>query len=164
MTGTVAADPTNTIFTFTPSAPLAYNTTYTALITTGVLAASRLPRFLWQRTTPGRSPPCRLRRRWSSAVTPASGSTGMPISGQTVTATFGAAMTSTTINPSTFTVTGPSGAVAGAVTYTATTFTATFTPSVSFAYGATYTATIGAGATARWEARWARPTRGASPP
>ncbi len=147
VTGTVAADPTNTIFTFTPSAPLAYNTTYTALITTGVLAASTAPEvplaanYTWSFTT--MPPPSAM----VAAVTPAGGSTGIPISGQTVTATFGAAMTLTTINPSTFTLTGPSGAVAGAVTYTAATFTATFTPSVSFAYGATYTATIGAGAT-----------------
>jgi glucuronoarabinoxylan endo-1,4-beta-xylanase len=56
-------------------------------------------------------------------------------------------MTASTINPSTFALTGPSGAVAGAVSYNSTTFTATFTPSVSFADGATYTATIGTGAT-----------------
>jgi len=147
VTGTVSADPTDTIFTFTPSAPLAYNTTYTALITTGVLAASQVPEvplaanYTWSFTT-APPPPATV-----SAVTPASGSTGIPITGTTVTATFGAAMTTSTINPSTFTLTGPSGAVAGAVTYNSTTFTATFTPSVSFAAGATYTATIGTGAT-----------------
>ncbi len=154
VTGTVSADPTNTIFTFTPSAPLAYNTTYTALITTGVQAASPAPEvplaanYTWSFTTATPPPatvscspaPC-------SPVTPANGSTGIPITGQTVTATFGAAMTSSTINPSTFTLTGPSGVVAGAVAYNATTFVATFTPSVSFASGATYTATIGTGAT-----------------
>ena len=147
VTGTVSADPTDKIFTFTPSAPLAYNTTYTALITTGVLAASQVPEvplaanYTWSFTT-APPPPATV-----SAVTPASGSTGIPITGTTVTATFGAAMTTSTINPSTFTLTGPSGAVAGAVTYNSTTFTATFTPSVSFAAGATYTATIGTGAT-----------------
>ena len=147
VTGTVSADPTDTIFTFTPSAPLAYNTTYTALITTGVLAASQVPEvplaanYTWSFTI-APPPPATV-----SAVTPASGSTGLPITGTTVTATFGAAMTASTINPSTFALTGPSGAVAGAVTYNSTTFTATFTPSVSFASGATYTATIGTGAT-----------------
>jgi O-glycosyl hydrolase len=147
VTGTVSADPTNKIFTFTPSAPLAYSTTYTALITTGVLAASQVPEvplaanYSWSFTT-APPPPATV-----SAVTPTSGSTGLPITGTTVTATFGAAMTASTINPSTFTLTGPSGAVAGAVTYNSTTFTATFTPSVSFAGGATYTATIGTGAT-----------------
>jgi O-glycosyl hydrolase len=149
VTGTVSADPTNTIFTFTPSAPLAYNTTYTALITTGVQATSQAPvpevplaaNYTWSFTT-APPPPAMV-----SAVTPASGSTGVPITGQTVTATFGAAMTLSTLNPSTFALTGPSGAVAGAVTYNATTFTATFTPSVSFTAGTTYTATIGTGAT-----------------
>ena len=146
VTGTITADPTNTIYTFTPSAPLAYNTTYTALITTGVQAASQAPEvplsadYTWSFTT-APPPPAMV-----SAVTPASGSTGIAITGTTVTATFGAAMTSSTINPSTFTLTGPSGAVAGAVSYNSTTFTATFTPSVSLANGATYTATIGTGA------------------
>ena len=148
VTGTVTADPTDTIFTFTPSAPLAYNTTYTALITTGVLASSTgLPEvplaadYTWSFTT-APPPPATV-----STVTPASGSTGVAITGTTVTATFGAAMTASTINPSTFTLTGPSGAVAGTVVYNATTLTVTFTPSVSFAYGATYTATLGTGVT-----------------
>jgi O-glycosyl hydrolase len=147
VTGTVTADPTGTIFTFTPSAPLAYSTTYTALITTGVQAASQVPEvplaadYTWSFAT-APPPPATV-----SAVTPASGSTGVAITGTTVTATFGAAMTASTINPSTFTLTGPSGVVAGAVTYNSTTFTATLTPSVSLANGATYTATIGTGAT-----------------
>jgi O-glycosyl hydrolase len=147
VTGTVSADPTDKIFTFTPSAPLAYNTTYTALITTGVLAASPAPEvplaanYSWSFTT-AQPPPATV-----STVTPASGSTGLPITGTTATATFGAAMTTSTINTSTFTLTGPNGAVAGAVAYNSTTFTATFTPSVSFTSGATYTATIGTGAT-----------------
>ena len=115
--GTVAPDPTDTtgtIFIFTPSAPLAYNTTYTALITTGVLASSTgLPEvplaadYTWSFTT-APPPPATV-----STVTPASGSTGVAITGTTVTATFGAAMTASTINPSTFTLTGPSGVVAG---------------------------------------------------
>jgi O-glycosyl hydrolase len=146
-TGTITVDPTGTIFTLTPSAPLAYSTTYTALITTGVQAASSAPEvplaadYSWSFTT--QPPPAAS----VLTVTPTSGSTGVAISGTTVTATFGAAMTATTINPSTFTLTGPSGVVAGTVTYNSTTFTATFTPSASFAYGATYTATIGTGVT-----------------
>ena len=147
VTGAITVDPTNTIFTLTPSTPLAYNTTYTVLITTGVQAASAAPEvplaadYTWSFTT-GPPPVATV-----SAVTPASGSTGIPITGQTVTATFGAAMTSSTINPSTFTLTGPSGAVAGTVSYNANTFVATLTPSVAFAYGATYTATIAASVT-----------------
>ena len=147
VTGTITVDPTNTIFTFTPSAPLAYSTTYTALITTGVQAASAAPEvplaadYTWSFTT--LPPPLAS----VSAVTPASGSITVPITGQTVTATFAAAMTASTINNSTFTLTGPNGLVAGTVVYTAGTLTATFTPLVSFAYGATYTATIAASVT-----------------
>jgi len=149
--GTIAVSTTNVTndtATFTPSAPLAYNVSYTALITTGVLAAStNLPEvplaanYSWSFTT-APPPPATV-----VAVTPADGSTSVPISGTTVTATFGAAMTASTINPSTFTVTGPSGAIGGAVSYNPATLTATFTPSVSLAYGATYTATLGTGVT-----------------
>jgi len=147
VTGTISVDPTGTIFTLTPSAPLAYNTTYTGLITTGVEAASQPPEvalaanYSWSFTT-ALPPPATV-----SAVTPAGGSTGVAITGTTVTATFGAAMTASTINPSTFTVSGPSGIIAGAVTYNATTFTATFTPSVSLVNSAKYTASIGTGVT-----------------
>jgi O-glycosyl hydrolase len=150
VTGTITADPTNTIFTLTPTAPLAYNTTYTALITTGVEAASQVPEvplaadYSWSFTT-ALPPPAQV-----LSVTPANLSTGIPITGQTVTATFAAAMNASTINPSTFSLTGPSGIVAGPVTYNATALagpTATFTPSVSFANGATYTATIAASVT-----------------
>jgi O-glycosyl hydrolase len=147
VTGTIAPDTTGTIFTFTPSTPLAYNTTYTALITTGVYASSSAPEvplaadYSWSFTT-GPPPVAQV-----SSVTPLNGTTGVAISGQTVTATFAAAMTSSTINPSTFALTGPSGAVAGTVSYNATTFVATLTPSVAFAYGATYTATIAASVT-----------------
>ena len=155
--GTVTADPTNTIFTFTPSAPLAYNTTYTVLITTGVMAASQPPEvplaadYTLSFTTAMPPPPT------VSAVTPAGGSTGIAVSGTAVTATFSAAMALSTINNSTFSVSGPSGAIAGAVTYNAANFTATFTPSVSLASGATYTATIGTGATSALGAPLAAP-------
>jgi len=145
--GAVSADTTGTIFTFTPSAPLAYSTTYTALLTTGVQAVSPAPEvplaadYTWSFTTV--PPPAAS----VSAVTPASGSKNIPITGQTVTATFATAMTASTINPSTFSLTGPSGAVPGTVIYNATTNIATLTPSVSLAYGATYTATIAASVT-----------------
>ena len=59
-----------------------------------------------------------------------------------VTATFNEAMNPATISTSTFTLTGPSGAVNAAVTYNATTNTATLTPSGSLANSTTYTATI----------------------
>jgi O-glycosyl hydrolase len=147
--GTVAPDPTDTtgaIYYFTPTAPLAYNTTYTAVVTTGVEALSAAPEvplatdYIWSFTTAPAPPPM------VSAVTPANASIGVALN-TTVTATFGAAMTAALINPATFTLTGPSGAVAGAVTYSTTTNVATFTPTVSLVNGSVYTATITTGAT-----------------
>jgi hypothetical protein len=55
------------------------------------------------------------------------------------------AMAPTSITSSTFTVTGPSGAVAGAVSYGG--LTATFVPTAALAYATTYTGTITTGAT-----------------
>ena len=73
------------------------------------------------------------------SVTPAQGATDVVIN-TTVTATFSMAMNPSTVTTSTFTLTSPGGAVAGAVTYTGT--VATYTPAADLAYGTTYTATI----------------------
>jgi hypothetical protein len=64
-----------------------------------------------------------------------------------ITATFSKAMDATTINTSTFTLTGPSGAVSGAVSYVAATKIATFAQATppGLAVGTTYTATITTG-------------------
>jgi len=79
-----------------------------------------------------------------ASTVPASGVTGVPLT-QIVTATFNKAMDATTINTSTFRVTGPGGAtVTGAVTYAGT--TATFTPAAPLAGSTPYTATITTGA------------------
>src|ERR1035438_10209387 len=76
---------------------------------------------------------------------PANGATGVPIN-QALSATFSMAMSPGTINSTSFTVTGPSGAaVAGAVTYSGA--VATFTPAATLAYSSIYTATITTGAT-----------------
>ena len=65
-----------------------------------------------------------------------------------VTATFSKAMNPATINTSTFTVIGPSGAsVAGKVSYASATDIATFAPSASLAPSTKFTATITTGAT-----------------
>src|SRR5437764_801199 len=79
-----------------------------------------------------------------SSETPASSATGICQSA-TVTATFSEAMNPTTINSTTFTVTGPgSTPVAGVVSYAAS--TATFTPNSPLALNTLYTATITTGA------------------
>lgn len=75
---------------------------------------------------------------------PANGAAGVPIA-QAVSATFNEAMNATTINTSTFLVTGPGDApVTGTVTYSG--ITATFTPSAALAASTLYTATITTGA------------------
>src|ERR1700722_9829304 len=77
-------------------------------------------------------------------VTPANAATAVPVA-SVLTATFNKAMNPTSINTSTFTVTGPAGiTVTGTVTYSGT--TATFTPTTLLAPNSMYTATITTGA------------------
>ena len=78
------------------------------------------------------------------STTPANGATAVPVA-QVITATFNQAMDPTTINASTFLVTGPGAvAVAGVVTFSGT--MASFTPNALLAPSALYTATITTGA------------------
>jgi hypothetical protein len=93
-----------------------------------------------------RTPPGDTRPPLVASVTPANGASGIPVS-TTVTATFDEAMTASTVNASTFTLTGPGGvAVPASVTYDATSKTGTLTPTSSLAYGQTFTATVKSGA------------------
>ena len=125
--------------TLTPTSPLAYNTTYTATITTGVqsaLATSLAANYSWTFTTATAPPPA------VTAVTPVNLSTNAAIT-TTATATFNQAMNALTISPSTFTLTGPGNtSIQGTVSYAAGTNVATFTPSSSLAYNTAYTAAI----------------------
>ena len=131
----------NLTATLTPNAPLAYNTTYTATITTGVqssLGYALAANDSWSFTTATAPAP------GVSAVTPANISTTAAIS-TTVTATFNQAMMSSTITGSTFTLTGPgTTSVQGTVIYNAGTSVATFTPAANLAYNTMYTATLSA--------------------
>jgi Big-like domain-containing protein/K319-like protein len=137
--GTVTLN--GTIATFTPSAPLAYATTYTARVTTGVqdLAGNNLAAdFVWSFTTgpaPDLTPPT------VTSVAPLSGATGVAI-GATVTATFSEAVAPASVSTTTFLLNGTSP-VAGTVTLNGT--TATFTPSAPLAYATTYSARITTG-------------------
>ena len=88
----------------TPTAPLAYNTTYTATLTTGVqsiVGTALASNYTWSFTTGSLPTPA------VSSVTPTNGLTGVNIA-STVTATFNQAMDSSTITSSTFTLT-PNG-------------------------------------------------------
>jgi len=130
--------------TFTPSSALAPSTLYTATISTGatdVFGLALASNFVWTFTTAGSScpPPTVI------SVTPASGAIGV-CPNSVVTATFSQAMNPSTINTTTFTLTGPGTTpVAGVVTYA--TSTATFTPTSPLALNTLYTATITTGAT-----------------
>jgi hypothetical protein len=139
--GAVAGSVTYSGFTatFTPAVALAYSTVYTATITTGAQDLVGIPlvaNYVWTFTTI--TPPPLV-----VSTIPANAATDVPI-GQVLSATFNEAMTPATIGGSSFTVTGPDGAVAGNVTYSG--LTATFTPSAALAYGTVYTATITTGA------------------
>jgi len=141
--GAIASDPTNTIFTFTPSSALALNTLYTATITTGatdVYGIALASNMVWSFTTAAE--PCASPAVISTIPLPGAGGVcpNAPVS-----ATFSEAMNPTTINATTFTLTGPGATpVAGVVTYAG--LTATFTPNSALAVSTLYTATITTGA------------------
>jgi hypothetical protein len=139
--GAVTYTSAGSIATFTPSANLAYNTVYTATITTGAantLGIEPAANYSWTFTTAVQ--PVVI------STVPANGATGVPLN-QILTATFSEPMNPATISNATFKLAGPGGvAIAGIVTYNATTSVATFTPATNLAYNTVYTATITTGA------------------
>ncbi len=128
--------------TFTPSGPLAPNTTFTATLTTAVknVAGVALPSaFVWTFSTD--TVPVVI------ATLPANGATGVLLT-QSIAATFSQTMNCATIySPAkTFTLTGPGGtSVAGTVSCTGN--GAIFTPAALLTANTLYTATITTGAT-----------------
>lgn len=126
--------------TFTPSTSLAYNTLYTATITTGAASLAGTPlaaNYVWSFTTITPAPTV-------IAVVPVNGAVNVPI-GQTVSATFSEAMIPASLSTASFTLTAPGGVVVpGVVTYSGV--VATFTPAANLAYSTLYTATITTGA------------------
>ncbi|WP_255483999.1 Ig-like domain-containing protein [Granulicella sp. 5B5] len=145
VTGAVVYVVAGSTATFTPSAPLAYNTLYTATITTGAqnLAGTALAQnYVWTFTTGAAVvvPPT------VTSTIPAAGATSVPAN-QAVSATFSVPMNPATINPATFTLTGPGTTpVAGLVAYAAIGNTLTFNPTANLAANTLYTATIATGA------------------
>jgi hypothetical protein len=77
------------------------------------------------------------------STVPANGATNVAVN-TPISATFSVAMNPSSITSSSFTVTGPGGAVAGTVSYSG--LTATFVPTAALAYSTTYTGTITTGA------------------
>ncbi len=127
-----------TTATFTPTAVLATSTSYTATITTGAkdpTGVALAANFAWTFTT---AAPATV-----VSTVPANAATAAV--NTAISAMFSEAMNATTINATTFTVTGPGATpVGGVVTYAGT--TATFTPTAALATSTSYTATITTGA------------------
>ena len=142
--GTATYDATNNIAVFTPTGGIfASSTTFTATITTAAQSAGLLPlasNFVWTFTTGAST---NTTAPMVTSTNPADASEGAAGINQKITATFSEAMNSTTINPTTFTLTGPGATpVAGTVAYSTIGTTATFTPSTALEADTAYTATI----------------------
>lgn len=138
VSGAVSASGGNA--TFTPGAPLAFSTTFTAALTTGIkdLAGNSVASlYSWTFTTgtaPDATPPT------VASTTPASNASNVPVN-ITVTATFSEPVDPSTVSTASLTLKDGSGApVAGTVNLAGT--VATFTPSTTLAGGATYAAAI----------------------
>jgi hypothetical protein len=123
--------------TFTPSANLAYNSTFTARITTAAqdLAGNALSGlYMWSFSTgtaPDTTPPT------VSSVVPAASATNVPVN-QALSAVFSEAMLASTVTNVSFTLTaGAATPVAGSVVYV--NLTATFTPAANLAFSTTFT-------------------------
>ena len=131
--------------TLTPSSPLALDTLYTATITTGAQNTTGMglvSNFVW--TFMSAVAPCAAPSVIS--IAPPTGATGT-CPNTLVTATFSVSMNPSTINGTTFTLTGPGTTpVTGVVTYSVPNDAATFTPSSPLALSTLYTATITTGA------------------
>jgi len=140
--GTVTYSASGSVASFTPSASLAYNTLYTATITTSVtntLGVGLASSYVWTFTTITPQPVV-------ISTIPLNGATGVPL-GQVLSATFNEAMSCATLtSPAVnFTVTGP-GATAVAGTVACAGAIATFTPAANLIVNTLYTATITTGA------------------
>jgi len=142
--GTVGYNAGSSVATFTPAGNLAYNTSYTATLSTSIMSSAGVAlsaSYTWSFTTTTAAAPTVM------TTAPTSGATGVNVA-NALTATFSVPMNSSTITASTFTLAGPgSTAVSGLVTFNIGTSVATFTPNASLAYSTSYTATITTGAT-----------------
>lgn len=125
--------------TFTPSAALDENASYTATITTGVTDLSGNPmaaEFVWSFTTESTSdvtPPTVL------STVPVNAATGVSVSAN-ITASFSELMNAGSITAASFTLTQGASPIVGAVTYSGT--TATFNPNSDLAFNTIYTARL----------------------
>jgi methionine-rich copper-binding protein CopC len=143
--GTVSYNSGTNTATFTPSASLAFSTTYALRVQTRVkdVAGNALAAAFNSSFTTGAgdtTPPT------ITGNTPANGATNVVIT-VAPTVTFSEAMDAATINTTTVTlkVTATGSSVAGTVSYNSGTKTATFTPSSTLSYSTGYTLTVTTG-------------------
>jgi hypothetical protein len=135
---TVSYDDVTRKVTLHPSSELDLASSYTVTLTTGIRSddATALPAALsWSFSTATSVAPS------VTSTSPAPGATQIS-AGQPVQATFSVSMDPATLTGSSFTLTGPDGAVAGTVAYDDATKTATLTPASALAPGTTYTAKV----------------------
>lgn len=141
VTGTVTYDAPSRTVTIDPTGSLSANTVYTATITTGATAsdgAAVAADVTWSFTTRD--------ALTLAGRTPAPLASGISTATD-VRATFNQAIDPATLTASTFTLTGPAGAVAATRSYDAATRTAALVPSAALAPGTNYTATLTTGLT-----------------
>ena len=122
--------------TFTPSAPLTPNTTYTARLKTGVkdvMGNALQTDYVWTFTTGMLIVPMVI------TTDPAADAVNVGLN-KTITATFSVPMNPLTLNNSTFIVKQGTTTVAGVITYSGS--TVTFTPATPFTPNTVYVVTI----------------------
>jgi len=141
--GTLHYDAATHVATFMPQAPLAYATTYTARVTTGVRDATgeALPAAttLTFTTTADMAPPSPV------VLSPSDGAVNVPRN-QVLAVGWDRELLASTLNAATFNLATAQGVpVIGAVSYDATARLATFTPAAPLAADTLYIATLKAG-------------------
>ena len=131
---------------FTPTANLTASTVYIATINTGAMSTggdALAANYVWKFTT---GATVKVSSPTIISTIPLNDATAVPIN-QIVSAIFSTPMNASTINSTTFTLTGPeSAAVAGTVTYVVGSNTAVFAPTANLTASTVYTATITTGA------------------
>lgn len=135
VTGTVAYDATNKAVVFHPDAPMAANTPYTVVVTTGVKsttggALAQQYSFTFSTgNAPDLTPPT------VTSVFPANGATSVPLQ-TAITVTFSEAMDPTGL------VGNAGSGIPAALAYNSQTFTATLTPTSNLTPHTLYSATV----------------------
>lgn len=126
----------DSMVSFTPSAPLLQDTTYTATITTGAkntAGVSLSNNYVWTFRSGSLLAPTVI------LTDPANNETGVALN-KVVTATFSEAMNPSTITSTSFLLRQGATPITGTVSYSGT--TASFTPTANLSSGLVYTATI----------------------